>query len=61
MPFVQVEIFEGKSLEQKRMIVREITDSLVRSINCAPEAVSVIIREMKRENQGRGGVLFVDR
>lgn len=52
MPIVQIEMLSGRSLEQKRAMVKEITDSLVKTINCKPEAVRIIIREMEKENFG---------
>lgn len=52
MPIVQIEMLSGRSLEQKRAMVKEITESLVKTINCKPEAVRIIIREMEKENFG---------
>ncbi|MEW5920290.1 MAG: 4-oxalocrotonate tautomerase [Bacillota bacterium] len=60
MPLVQVEMLEGRNLEQKRAMVKEVTEVLVKTINCKAEDVQVIIREMKRENFAVGGALFVD-
>ena len=61
MPIVQVEILEGRSLEQKRKLVEKVTDALVESINCSREAVLVVIREMKKDNFSTGGTLWTDK
>lgn len=60
MPIIQVELLEGRTEEQKRAMVKSITDAVVNTINCPPEAVSIIIRDMKRENYAKAGVLAVD-
>lgn len=61
MPEVIVELAEGRSIEQKRIIVREITDTIVRVCEVDPEAVVVIIHENPRTDKAKGGVLFSDR
>ncbi len=60
MPVVQVEMLEGRSLDQKRALVKEVTDVIVKTLNCPPEAVKIIIREMKPEHLGEAGVLRSD-
>lgn len=60
MPIVQIEMIEGRTVEQKRALAQRITQALVDTVNCPPEAVSVIIREMKRENYARAGKLHID-
>lgn len=61
MPIVHVELFEGRSLEQKRELVRGITEVVARTCGVSPDGVHVLIEEKKRENWGRGSVLAVDR
>jgi len=61
MPEVIIELAEGRSLDQKRTIVREITDTISRVCNVDREAVVVIIHENPRTDKAKGGVLFSDR
>lgn len=61
MPVVQIDIFEGRSVEQKRNLAKAVTKAIADSINCPPEAVTIIIREMKRENYAKAGELYVDK
>lgn len=61
MPMVQIEMFEGRTVEQKRMLVKKVTDAIVESINTAPENVKIVIREMKRENHAIAGKLSIDK
>jgi len=61
MPIVQIEMLEGRTLEQKRKLVKEVTEAIVKSLNCPPEAVSIIIREMKKEHYAKAGELVIDK
>jgi 4-oxalocrotonate tautomerase len=60
MPLITIKIFEGRTLEQKRNMVKDITDAVVKNIDCQPQAVHIDIVEMKRENLSQGGKLFCD-
>ena len=61
MPFVHIEILEGRTLEQKRKLAAKVTDVLVETTGCPIEEVKVIIQEMSRENLAGGGVLYADK
>jgi len=61
MPIVQIEMFEGRTPEQKREMVKEVTKALVKTVDCPPEAVKIIIREMKKEHFAEAGLLFSDK
>lgn len=52
-----VELWEGRTLEQKRALCRAITEAMVRHAEARPDALHVIIHEIPRENWARGGVL----
>jgi len=60
MPIVQIELIEGRTVEQKRTLVRKVTDAVCESVNCPPEAVSIILREMKKEHFAKAGRLYSD-
>ncbi|MDK2824448.1 MAG: 4-oxalocrotonate tautomerase [Clostridia bacterium] len=60
MPIVQIDMLEGRSLEQKRALVEKVTDAITESVNCPKEAVTIIIREMATQNLGKAGKLKVD-
>jgi 4-oxalocrotonate tautomerase len=55
MPTVQIEMYEGRTLDQKRMLVDKVTKAIVESINTAPENVKIIIRDMSKENYAVAG------
>ena len=60
MPLVIVKADEGRSIEQKRGLVKDITDAVCKNFNVAPEAVSIMIQEGKKENRARAGKLAID-
>ena len=61
MPEIYVYAVEGRTLDQKRQLVKEITEAVVRNFKVPPEAVMVQILESSRECKAKGGVLFSDR
>ena len=61
MPVVTVQLWEGRTLEQKRELVKAITDAMIEHAGANPDALHVILQEIPRENWGRAGVLGVDR
>lgn len=61
MPIVQIDMLEGRSLEQKRKMVQEITDAIARNCNCSVDAVTIVIRESPREHIAKGGTLLSEK
>ena len=60
MPQVTVEAFEGRTIEQKRGLVKDITEAVIKNFKVGPESVSIAIHEMSRENFAKAGKLFID-
>ncbi len=58
MPEVLVHIVEGRSVEAKKALMRDITDAVVRNFNVPPERVVVQIVESPKDSKSRGGVPF---
>lgn len=61
MPTYHVEMLEGRTVEQKRKLVEEITRVSVEVLGGSPESVDVVITDVKRENWATGGKLWLDR
>lgn len=61
MPEVVVYLAEGRSLDQKRGLVKDITDAVVKNCAAAPDAVTVSIMETPKFNKAKGGILFSER
>jgi len=60
MPFVIVEMWEGRTVEQKRQLVEGITSSFVQ-IGVPQEAVQVIVKDNPKHNWAIGGKLASER
>jgi len=61
MPLVIVKMLEGRTVEQKRRLAREITEVVARVANTGEDQVDVIIEDYARENWAKAGVLFSDK
>jgi 4-oxalocrotonate tautomerase len=61
MPVVIVEMWVGRTVEQKRALAKAITKAMVEHAGARPEHLHVIIHEIPKENWARAGVLAVDR
>ena len=61
MPYVNVRITkDGVTTDQKRQIVKEMTDTLVRVLGKRPEHTHIIIDEVEPENWGFAGMLTTE-
>jgi 4-oxalocrotonate tautomerase len=61
VPEIIIYLAEGRTIDAKRAVVKDITDTVVRNFNVSPEAVAIQIVEAPRENKAKGGKLFIDR
>jgi 4-oxalocrotonate tautomerase len=60
MPLVTIKILEGRTVEQKRGLVKDVTAAIVKNIGCQTAAVTIDIVDLKKENISAGGNLFCD-
>ena len=58
MPTYHVEMMEGRTIEQKKKLVEAITQATVDILGGTPDAVDIIITDIKRENWATGGKLW---
>ncbi|HTH95103.1 MAG TPA: 4-oxalocrotonate tautomerase [Rhodocyclaceae bacterium] len=61
MPTFNVQIFTGRTQEQKREFVEAITEASCRTLGCTPESVDVVITEVKKEDWATGGVFWSEK
>lgn len=60
MPTINVQLFEGRTVEQKRAFVKAVTEVTVATLGSSAESVDIIIEDVKRENWATGGKLWSD-
>ena len=61
MPVVTVQLWKGRTVEQKRSLAKAITDAMIEHANAKPDALHVIFQEIELDNWAKAGVLAVDR
>lgn len=60
MPLVTIKIIEGRTLEQKRGMVKDVTAAVAKNMGCPTSAVNIDIQEMKTENYAQDGKMWCD-
>jgi 4-oxalocrotonate tautomerase len=60
MPEVVFYALGGRSVEQKRALIKDFTDAVVKNYKVDPSAVTITIVESAKEDKAKGGVLFSD-
>ncbi len=61
MPYVKIEIAKGiATVDQKRAVIRRMTEVLVEELGRNPEYIFVVIDEVDTDNWGRKGVTLTD-
>jgi 4-oxalocrotonate tautomerase len=61
MPTLHVELFEGRTHEQKAALAKELTDACVRVLGGSADAVDIIIRDVARHDWATGGALWSEK
>lgn len=61
MPEVIVYAVEGRTLEQKRSLMKDITSAVMKNFSVPAESVTVQIVEAPKTSKAKGGVLFSER
>ena len=61
MPIIRVEMFKGRSVDQKRALVEKLTDAFVEAAGGTPQSVQVVITDVDKSDWGSGGQLCADK
>jgi len=61
MPLVTIDIWEGRTVEQKRELAKAVTSAVAGAIGCPEGAVEIIIRDVPKINWATGGKLASDK
>lgn len=60
MPIVRVEMWPGRTHEQKAELAKAITEAVVNIGKTSPEATIVVFEDVPKENWSQGGKLASD-
>jgi 4-oxalocrotonate tautomerase len=58
MPEVVVYAVAGRSADQKKALMKDITDAVVKNFSVQPGQVVISLVETEKQNKMKGGVLF---
>lgn len=58
MPWIRVDLSEGRSVEQKQKTAKAITNALVEFCKCTPESVSIVFNDVNAGDWAFGGTLL---
>jgi len=57
MPIITIEMWEGRSKETKKQLVKELTDVVCKVLSCPKNAVTIILHEVSKDNWSYEGEL----
>ena len=60
MPIIQITMSQGRSVEQKRELIKVLTKETARIMKTQEEKIRILIYEVSKENWGNAGVLGTD-
>jgi 4-oxalocrotonate tautomerase len=61
MPTIRVELFEGRSPQQKAALARELTEACVRVLGGSADGVDIVFQDVARHDWATGGVLWSEK
>ena len=61
MPTLRVELFAGRTTEQKAALARELTDACVRVLGGSAGGIDIVFYDIERADWASGGVLWSDK
>ncbi len=59
-PIVTVRALEGRTVEQKRKLAKDITDAVVKIFDVEPDRVLINFFDMPKQNVAKAGKLNID-
>lgn len=61
MPIVRIELLEGRSTEQKKALIRQVSEAVTSSLGVRAEQVRVLLYELPADHWAIGGTTMDDR
>ncbi len=60
MPVIQITVSQGRSVEQKRELVKVLTEETASIMKTEQDKVRILIYEVSKENWGNAAILGLD-
>ena len=61
MPTIHVELFAGRTLDQKRALAAALTEATVKTLGGSAASIDIIFRDVERHDWATGGELWSDK
>lgn len=61
MPFITIDLFEGRDVNTKRELVERLTAETCKVLDCKPEAVHIRFNNVKRDDWATAGTLWSEK
>lgn len=61
MPIITIQQSPGRTLEQRRSLVKRITEAFQEAYGVKPEAVTIFLEDYEDDMWGKAGLLQTDR
>jgi len=61
MPIVSILMYKGRNMDQKRAMVKGVTDAIVTTLGVEASRVRIYIDERSKDNIAHGGEILSDR
>ena len=61
MPTIRVELFAGRTVEQKRALAAALTEATVKTLGGSPDGIDVVFHDIQRHDWATGGQLWSDK
>jgi len=61
MPTLRVELFEGRTPQQKAELAKELTEACVRVLGGSPDAVDILFFDVARQDWSTGGEMWSEK
>ena len=61
MPTIRVELFAGRTVDQKRALAVALTEATVRTLGGSADSVDILFYDIARHDWATGGALWSDK
>ena len=61
MPTLRVELMEGRTQDQKKALVKALTQAVVDTLGSKPESVDILLYDIKKSDWATGGVVWSEK
>lgn len=61
MPIIRVEMWPGRTHEQKAELAKAITEAVTRIVGAPPQATTIVFQEIAKEDWCMGGTMASDK